>query len=241
MDVVYLFKESTENDSAELRYSLRSLRNLAFEKVVIVGEKPAWIKNVHHISVEQSGLKSANVRKSMTAALIDDGISDDFIMMNDDFFIMKYYQEIPTLHWGDMKSLIERYDARYPAGSEYIRRMKTLYHILVENHLQTLSYELHTPMVINRYKARQLYERAGKNSLYQFRTYYGNYHGVGGSKTEDVKVFLDSRHNNSLYNDRPMAYLQEQHFLSTTGGAFARGVAGEYVRSSFPDKSIYEI
>lgn len=242
MDVVYLFKEDTENNSEELRYSLRSLKNVPHGKVFIAGEKPDWATNVIHIPVVQSKTKSENWGMNMSAAVRSRQVFENFIMMNDDFFIMKPMTKVPNLHFGNMKQVIALYDKRYPDGSDYILNMKKLYEMLtMRGYSNPISYELHIPMIINKQNVIQLYKDVANEPLYQFRTFYGNYFAIGGTPVNDVKVFLDSAHNDPDYNSNPMEYLKKQAFLSATGGSFKRGLVGNFVRNSFPEKSMYEI
>lgn len=241
MDIVYLFKEHPENDSEELRYSLRSLKNIVHEKVYIVGEKPNWVTNIEYIPVAQSKTKPENWGMNLSAAVNNSEISDDFVMMNDDFFLMKMLHEVPNINFGDMKSLIEHYMMRYPDSSIYIDNMKKIYALLVNQGYEApVSYELHVPMVINKQRVIDLY-RAVDGPLYQFRSFYGNYFELGGTPVHDVKIFIDPIHNDPLYNLDPKRYLDEQVLLSTTGGAFSRGLAGDFVRSMFVEKSPYEL
>jgi len=241
MDVVYLFKEDPENNSQELRYSLRSLKNIPHGKVFIVGEKPDWATNIGHIPVSQSKTKGENVMMNLLTAAGSEQISDDFIMMNDDFFIMKKIQNMPDLNFGDMKSLITRYVTRYPEGSGYIDNMKKLYEVLTElGYGQPISYELHVPMVINRQNVQEL-RRSVSGLLYQFRTFYGNYFHIGGDTVGDVKIFINSQHNDPSYNNDPKGYMSRQTLLSATGGSFKNGKAGDFIKRAFPEKSNYEI
>lgn len=240
MNIVYIVKNSPENNSEELRYSLRSLENIPHDKVILVGEKPDWARNVTHVAVAQSDTKHVNWARNMATAALSDQVSDEFLMMNDDFFIMKAVQKMPALHFGYMRDVIACYEARYPEGSDYIARMKLLYELLVakDSH-EPISYELHTPMVLSKKNVRSMYEKSN-GPLYQFRTYYGNMFNVGGTAVADVKIFKDPIHNDSLFNENPLRYLQHMTFLSTTGGSFKAGVAGDYVRNSFTKKSKYE-
>lgn len=241
MDIVYLIKVDPENDSEELRYSLRSLKNIPHQKVILVGEKPEWVTNVEFIPVAQTKTKHQNWSMNLSAAVRSDSISDDFIMMNDDFFFMKKIKEMPNLNMGAMKQVIDSYNQRYPAGSEYIDKMTKLYTMLVENgHKDPISYELHAPIILNKQNVLDMYQNAGDRPIYQFRSYYGNYFNIKSTATRDVKVFVDSTHNDPLYNEDPEKYLMSQTFLSTTGGSFKRGRPGDFVRKMFPEKSPYE-
>jgi len=241
VDIVYLVKNSVENDSEELRYSLRSLKNIAHGKVFLVGESPAWVKNVIFIPVEQSRTRYENWTMNLMAAATNDAISEDFLMMNDDFFIMKPTSELPPTNLGPVKSVIEQYEARYPGGSDYISIMKRLYEALLQRGCSNpLSYELHTPMTLSKTRVRRLYEDVAGQFI-QFRSEYGNYFDLGGLTVPDVKVFIDLRHNHPSYQWDPESYLEQQALLSTTGGAFNRGRVGDFVRSRLAKKSDYEV
>lgn len=242
MDIVYLFKQDLENDSEELRYSLRSLKNLPHDKVFIVGEKPSWVKNVEFIEVSQTGTKYQNVMLNLLATVKNEQVSNDFTVMNDDFFIAKALPELPNLNFGEMQQVIAWYVERYPEGSGYIERMKMLYDALRERGIETpMSYELHVPMVFNKNKYLTLRDNMQGKRLFHYRTYYGNYYNLGGTPSKDCKIFLEPRHNDSDYNENPLAYLQNQSFLSVTGAAFRDGLPGDFVKKSFPDKSMYEL
>lgn len=248
MDIVYVFKQSEENDSEELRYSLRSLRNLPHDTVYVVGEKPPWLQGAVHIPVEQNTVrvgdvptKYKNVSKNLRTAAETAEISEDFIFMNDDFFVMKPFATMPAFHWGPMREVIARYTERYEVESDYIYRMKELYAFLCsQGHDEPLSYELHVPMVLNKTNVRRMYAK-DFSRIYQTRTMYGNYFNVGGERMDDVKVYLDPRHNDPHYNADPAGYLAVQSFLSASGGSFRTGLVGEFVRAAFPDKSPYEL
>lgn len=239
MDFLYPVKESKSNDSEELRYSFRSLRNISHANVFVVGEKPGWVVNAAYIPVEQSKTKDENWAMNMRAALSNPLLSEEFVLMNDDFFLMKPIDEIPNLNFGFIKDVIAGYDTRYPEGSTYITFMKDAYSQLIEmGYTQPVSYELHIPMVINKSKARKIFEE--NEIVKNFRSMYGNLHNEPGTTTPDVKVFLNQDHNSSAYNKDPLTYLKEQIFLSATGGSFKRGPVGDYVRLQFPDKSRFE-
>lgn len=240
MDVVYLVKNDPENDSNELRYSLRSLKNIPHDNVFIVGEKPEWVKNVTYIPVHQTAYKARNVTMNLRAAVMCDAISDEFILMNDDFFIMKQMPSIPPLYFGRMQDVIAQYEKRYPEGTEYIATMKKLNEVLIAKGFEDpLNYELHVPMVLKRSNMQILYDKE-PGTYYQLRSYYGNYFSIGGDMAPDVKIFIDPRHNSPEYQKDPLGYMQKQQFLSSTGGAYKRGLAGDFIRAAFPEKSPYE-
>jgi hypothetical protein len=241
MDIVYPVKIDPENDSEELRYSLRSLKNIPHNRVVIVGEIPSWVRNVERMPIPQTGSKAQNVAANLSAVLKNDTISEDFILMNDDFFVMKPIETLLDYDFGAISDVLDAYRSRYPDGSEYIDKMALLYELLQQEGFdEPLSYELHVPMRIRKERMRNLIaERDGKR-LYQFRSYYGN-HAIRESTTiADVKIFLDPAHNDPEYLADPTGYMEAQRFLSATGGAFKNGPVGRFISEAFPDRSRYE-
>jgi hypothetical protein len=241
-DIVYLFKADPENDSEDLRYSLRSLRNFLHNKVIIAGEKPGWARNIIHIPIAQTKTKGKNWTMNLHAAASSEFVSDDFVMMNDDFFINNPIAEIPNINLGPMDQVVADYKTRYPEGTPYITNMVALYNVLLQKgYNDPVSYELHTPMMLNKRRVLELRDLMAKEPLYQYRTFYGNYFGIGGTAVKDVKVFRNPQHNDPLYIADPDAYLREQVFLSTTGGEFKNGAAGYYIKNRFSEKSPYEV
>src|SRR5690554_4826136 len=95
MDVVYVVGQHTD----ELRYSMRSLRNVEHDQVWIVGTLPDWARNVRLIPAEDRYEKARNITEKMYAAASHPEVSDPFIYFNDDFFALKP-ASIPNRHRG---------------------------------------------------------------------------------------------------------------------------------------------
>lgn len=228
-DVLYIVKASEDNE--ELKYSLRSLKNLNHGRVFIAGYKPTWVDDrVEYIPSEQAGNKYGNVRMSWRAALNDPRLSDDFILMNDDFFIMRPTKRIPVLrrlknidHYIDLFSKVDN-------DSYYVRSMRQTRELLHSWGIVDIdSYELHVPMVFNKQKLRALTEKvpAGCHPAH-IRTLYGNYYNIGGRRVRDVKIIND--HQRISY---------DQRFLSTIDGSFDTGKVGEFLRKKFAKALVF--
>ena len=183
MDVVFVCRGG-ENE--ELRYALRSLKNVPHDNVYLFGSAPDWYTG-NLIESEQTGNKYFNVHYAMQKIPFSP-VSDDFILWNDDFFCMK-----PTTmqyhHRGPVDDVIDWYVKRYHT-SAYIRGMQKTRRWLADLKIENpLSYELHIPMVFNKDKFAQALKLAEGHVSIQMRSFYGNMFGVGGEYMDDVKIY----------------------------------------------------
>lgn len=231
MDIVYFVREGDDNE--ELRYSLRSLKNLPHEKVHIVGYKPSWVTNVNHIDITQDkGGKNLNTTHNMLMAAKNEDVSDDFILMNDDFFIMKPLSELPHYNRGTIKEL-EKYYEQF--ASTYYQGMVDTREYMEELGLgdNLLSYELHIPMIFNKNNVIDMFSRyyqdAPPVSVLHKRSLYGNMYNYGGETIKDVKVY-----------QRDGQFDKDGTFLSTEDSIFEDSKIGRFIRRQFPNKSKYE-
>lgn len=230
MDVLYPLKEVDGN--FELRYSLRSLKNLPHGKVFVCGYRPTWLSDkVLSIEVPQNPHETKYLRstKNLIAAMKDERLSDDFILMNDDFFVMLPVSYVPVLHRGPINDVINFYQTNHP-NSPYTAGLIQTFHRLenmgVEN---ALSYELHAPMVFNKKKFLEVLEISLEMEGFGKRTLYGNINNIGGTLSEDVKFTSPRR---PIFDNMP--------FISTDEGSFLYHQVGGYVRGRFLEPSPYE-
>ena len=89
-DVVYIFRKGRQNSLA-LRLSLRSLVNVPHRDVIIVGDLPEWVdkdKVKHFPCKDSSSIKTLNAWNKLRF-ICEQDISEDFILFNDDFYVMK--------------------------------------------------------------------------------------------------------------------------------------------------------
>lgn len=219
LDVVY-FCRAGENE--ELRFSLRSLGNMPVRNVWVFGAWPSWYTGPR-VRVSQNGFKHEVTDRAMTAACEHPEISDRFVMMNDDFYVMKPGGLPEAAHMGPIAGVLARYaaDGITPENSGYLRRMRDTLRVLHERGIQEpLSYELHTPMVVDKLGMLGATRTRG-----QQRSMYGNLARLGGKRMADVKV----------YGDEP---LPRGRWLSTSDRTIKRLAA--MLAERFPDPSPWE-
>lgn len=226
-DIVYVLKNDVRAD--ELRYSLRSVvKNFKFNRIFFYGGCP---KNIHpdvYVNYEQSGkTKYARTRGMFKSIFTNNDITEDFWLFNDDFFILRPVDKVPYIIDGTVQKYRDAIRKRYGRDSVYTIRLSKSIDILEKHELDTLNYECHVPMLINRNKGRRLLRVFDDDAI--FRSTYGNYFKVGGMIQKDVKIIsLKSiPENNDI-------------LLSTSDESFKHGKVGKYIKDMFNGKCRYE-
>jgi hypothetical protein len=188
MDFVYICRDG-ENE--ELRYSIRSvLLSFPEAKVWVVGGKPKWYSG-NHVFLEQDNNKYVNAVNNLKAVCNTPDISDNFILMNDDFFIIKKIETVEQFYNGLLSEKIDKF-IKITGSSMYIKKLITTNNKLNKlGFTKPLDYELHVPMPMH--KAGLLYI-LNQYPECLWRSMYGNLFNVGGSQMEDVKVYKNKRH-----------------------------------------------
>lgn len=228
MDVVYPVRPGARN--AELRYSLRSLENVPHGTVWLAGFRPPWVQGVGHIRTRQGASKYRNSTGNIRAACEHPEVSARFILMNDDFFILRPVDTIPTFHRGPVRTVLADYTTRHGGAGNYVRGMTDTLDLLEQLGFdEPLSYELHMPMIVDKARMVEALQLGTDIPVLHKRTLYGNWCGVGGEQASDVKA----RTNQDRWDP-------EWPFLSTAPAAWKTGQVGAHVRRLFPDPSSYE-
>jgi hypothetical protein len=247
-DIVYPLKEQTIN--LDLKYALRSLEKFGAEvgKVVIVGYKPAWITNVIHIPTEQHFSKWQNTRSNWKKVCKCDDLSEDIILMNDDFIFsepVKSWEDVTNLHMG---TLMDRYNGFLDEKKEmsaWRNGHKFTHELLQSMGVDTpLNYEYHGPMIMNRRQRIELLEREDirplvlrDRPLLLIRSLYGNLYPRKNSKQiRDIKFLADSF---------DISMSTEHGFFSVDDGIIGNDARcpklNGWLRENFPNKSKYEL
>lgn len=233
-DVVYICKQSDNNE--ELRYSLRSVaKHFPHRQVVIAGYKPKWVKNVVYIRNHQYSNKYGNARENIKLACKDFGVSPDFHLFNDDFFVLKPLEVLPQWHRGSLGQMVKTFErevgkSKYHGGM--VLTLATLEKLGIAK--GSKSYSLHIPMRLNKQKWLEMHEqlKLGDQRMggIHIRTLYGNIYKLGGTRRKDVKI-----------QDFEKTIPAGADFISTSDASFATGPVGEQLRSLFPEKCVYEV
>lgn len=216
----------------ELRYSLRSVAaNLPHRDIVIVGNKPDWVRGVEHVPTAQvSRSKYRNALTNLVTGCQLDHLTETVVLMNDDFYAMSPGTPAPVAHRGTIRDMLtQQVTDKNRRNVDYIWALgKAREHLEQEGIDEPLSYELHMPMPIHR---RTLLDIAGRYNPddkligVAKRSLYGNLAGVGGLQTTDTRPIRRG--------------FWDWHWLATADRDF-RQVYHDYLRHKFPDPCYYE-
>lgn len=232
IDFVYILRTDPrfyKND--DIKYSLRSLdKNFKVKgKVFIVGGRPNWINvnTVTHIYAEDKERnKLVNAIHKILIACKDRRISEDFILMNDDFLFLKETDDIKNYNIGTIEEMKRTHRTK---GGYYYKAICDTLEILQSKNMSTISYETHYPIIINKNNFIEIIKETGKIA-YLFRSFYGNRYIKESKKIKDFKVF----------NHHQFFKGKEREFMSLSDEIEKYPSMKEWYSNIFKDKSKYE-
>lgn len=232
-DIVYLVKNTKYN--GELRYSLRSVcKNFPHRNIWFIGSLPEGIKPDYFQPVKQSiksdpDNKYRNVHNLLDALSKNKAISSNFILFNDDFFVLNPIKRLPVYVNGKLPELIEYVKKEGNVSySKYTSLLDRTIEDLTKRKLPCNNFELHIPMVINKIRMRNVMNEFGRFN----RSLYGNYYVY-------YTDYLKQQKDVKIYNNIQIPS-EDQTFVSTTDGSFNLGEIGKYIREKFIDPCEYE-
>jgi hypothetical protein len=228
MDLVYICRKGKNE---ELRYSIRSaVKNLPHDKIWVVGGKPDWYTG-NYIEVRQTRSKYSNARNNLKAICKSELISESFIFMNDDFYIINKVDSVPYMYSGTLDEKIQIREDLFTGNSYTELLRQTLNGLFRKTKTIVLDYELHVPMVMEKKKLLKVLMFSGL-----WRSIYGNTFKVGGIKIKDVKVYdINSKFYSNGYDINKLEY----DYLSSNDDSFEL-VKEKVLNKRFNTKSIYE-
>ena len=230
LDIVYFVKNAQSNN--ELRYSIRSVvENMPYKRIWIFGGCPYGIVPDVRIRAEQNGAsKWENVHEMYRLACANKDLTDNFILFNDDFYIMKPMTKVEPLYRCTLDEHIALLEAKFKRPNGYTKLLRNCNKELKTLGKPALSYELHVPFIFNKKKLEALLNKYPDQHC--TRTLYGNLYNIGGKQSEDIKVFTS----------KPGFDYKNASLLSSDDGIDnINNDVWRYIRLKFKNKSKYEI
>lgn len=220
-------------NNTELRFALRSVEKhlSGHGDIFIVGEKPEWLRNVVHIPFDegfapQSHEKERNIFNKIMAACGDERVSDSFLFMNDDHFLLTGYQadHFPLYYQGRIGEFLTVTDYKHTVYN-------TVKAVTSDNPVYT---DVHCPIIYNKEKFRALsrYDWSVKFG-YCIKTLYCHHWGQVFTKCTDLKI------NEPCPYDKLWELTRGRHWFSI-GDQAQEGELLQLLKEFYPHKSIYE-
>jgi hypothetical protein len=192
IDVVYILRNNgTRWMDNEIKYSIRALeKNVRFGKLWIVGGCPKFIdkEKIGYIKAEDPySNKLRNAVHKISLACREQGVSEDFILMNDDFFFLRRVEEIKSFNKGKLSASKKNHSTH---GGYYYRAISDTLETLRDMGVQEpIDFEVHYPIVFNKQKFLKTMEKISEEEGILFRSIYGNLNHIESKYRRDVKVF----------------------------------------------------
>lgn len=225
-DIIYPYKRSP-NDF-DLRYSLRSLVNVPHSRVIIAGDSPLCVNDRvtvvrnPRVGIDRYVSSTANIFAAMDRA----DVSDDFIVMNDDIFVLKPW----TFKHEHRATIAECLVDPNFAGDYRARLVSTAAILRSVGITEPLFFGLHTPTMYNRHRlADMMREYPMPQRRYLMRTLYHNLFPAPSSQRRDVKV-KDWSENTETGD-----------ILSISDNVTALPSFQSWINERFPVASVYEV
>lgn len=191
IDIVIPVANITKCDHLELRYTLRSIEKhlSGYRNIYIVGYKPEWLQNVIHIDHKDAikpEYKERNIYHKILAACNDEWVSEEFIMFNDDFFLLQECSAVnyPFYYYGTIEEKRQRISQTNP----YRYTLENTVKVLGKD---SLNYEVHAPIRFDKQSFMEVIEALDwKDRVFGFgfRAVYCNKLNVPGEYITDIKI-----------------------------------------------------
>lgn len=212
-------RPSLYNDM-ELKYCLRSIeKHIEFGDVWCVGIPRDWL-SVNWISKPdlqgEYDQRHDSVRQKILAACDNPFISDPFILMNDDFYLLRDIDELHDYYDGTIQERLKN------TATGYRERM----HATIE-HSDGRNYEVHTPVVIH----KEIFKSATKEGAL-YRNLYCSASPTEKVPIKDPKLYRKAEH----YNFRE--FCKRNWMFSTSEFSFA--LLMKEMERLYPEKSRWE-
>jgi hypothetical protein len=229
MDLVYLYRAT---GSEELRMSLRSVSaNLPHARLWFVGDRPpSWVKNYEWIPGNLKLSAPQNVFDNVRLAANCEDISDQFYVMNDDFYVLKPVDQVDMAWRGTLDAHLATVKPSNRAWHESLVITRTWLHDL--GYKRPRSYELHRPFPVDRRLMAATLDMAADirpDLPPQWRTIYGVINKAGGKKSTDVKI-----------NSNALVDLDKHTFVSSDERVFHYNTSCRELRVRFSTPCAYE-
>lgn len=228
MDIVIPLAKS-RIDHLDLRYVLRSLEAFtAHGDIYLIGEKPKWVNNVHHVPFSDNPKKEWKERNIFLKTQEAFKYTDTFFFMNDDHVLLApiILENYPNYYKGTCYESMLKNSTHYRATMNQTRKW------LEAHGYEDLNFDGHCPVIMEKEHFKQVssYDWDVKFG-YGMKSLYCA--GLEGTFMPDAKI-----HQHVSF-DQAAAKCTGRHVISFTDAAIKSGMR-QYLDTILPHKSKYE-
>lgn len=223
-------------DNTEIRYCLRSVEKhlTGYGDVFIVGDLPYWMQNVIHIPFKEQSTqcydKERNIYTKIKAAIADDRVSDDFLFMNDDHFLLQDYEA------GKFPYYCQGWLSEFMTVTDYKTTISNTSELLWPLGYDCLYFDIHCPILYNKEKLTWCLSDIDWAKPFGFciKTVYGNsVEGLKALEYPDLKI-------NEVYSADQIRKLIAGRPWYSIGDRAREGGLLKVLQELYPHKSKYE-
>lgn len=232
MDLVYILGTGSRWGNNELRYSLRSIEKyLKHKNIFLIGEKPEWAQNLTHIpAIDPYPMnKERNIFSKIMVACKDSRVTEDFLFINDDHFLLQPMKDIPYYGNGTIEQFLKRRVTTYTMSAYNTKKA------LQAKSLPTNYFDIHAPIIYNKQKFLELqaYDWNIKKG-YVIKSLYCNTHNIAPVPYSDCKLQIPT--NEEAIKEK----IKGRAFFSIGDGAINTNLRN-VMEELYPEKSSYEL
>lgn len=218
----------------ELKFAFRSIEKHlhGVGNVFVIGECPEWVTGCIHIPFTEdprNRFRDRNIMLKMLEACKDSRVSDDFLMVHDDHFLLADYDaaKFPYYHMGPMNEGQGQY------GQTKINT-KALF--CIEPYDTINNFDCHCPILFNKHKFKQTVPHVGWDRWYGYclKTLYCVINGIEGELTTDIKI----RYPHT--KEEVMQQISGRKWFSIGDRCFENGM-WDVLNELYPKKSKWEL
>jgi hypothetical protein len=236
-DIVYFTRTNIgEQNNDEFRMSLRSVTNLPHNRVFVIGGKPDWVENVHHVPFRDGPNKWLNImRRWVLLGELTEPSNTVYRMCDDDYVLNPVVGLQPKYYTNTVK---ERYKYLVGLGGRgwYTQGFKNSLPLLKEMGFDDpLNHKIHLPLTVDRdvIPTGLLADHVKRKLVIHGPLFAGNL-----SPQEPVQIKHDWKVR--TMTDWQMCLEMNMGFASSSEATFEpSGLQGRLL-VRFPDKGVYE-
>lgn len=227
----------SNDDYLELRYTLRSIEKHVknYKDIWIVGDLPEWIQHVKNIPYSDAShpkWKEKNILDKITAASMNPFVSEDFLMMNDDHFILSEIDALNYPYYNKGKIM----DSVKSNFGPYRKTMLHTYNFCVRRGFPKDNVDTHCPIRYNKSNFLQSFNKVDFLTPWGLgiKTVYCTVNRIKSEYMEDNKFRPNAKYETIVEESKG------RHVISCYDGAMSNDL-GRFMNEKFPNKSKYEI